>query len=304
MKTRNAITYRSLGGAAFAGAVLFTISSAQAQNLFVSSFATGHVYEYTPGGVQSTFASGLNYPDGVAFNANGDLFVGNTALNAGDTGSITEFSRAGTQTTFYNGVDAVGLAFDNAGDLFEADYSSGNIYKYTPAGVQSLFASGFNIPTALAFNSAGDLFVGGGGGNNGYISELLPNGTAGSFSVTGLNFPAGLAFNSAGTLFQTDNGSGRIYEYTPGGTQSIFVTGLSAPNGMAFDGSGNLFVGESYSNGTDGRIVEITPGGTVNPFATGIVEPDGLAFQPVPEPSVLGLMVAGAAGFLAWRRKQ
>jgi hypothetical protein len=34
-------------------------------NLFVAS-SSGTIYEYTPGGVQSTFASGLNEPVGLA----------------------------------------------------------------------------------------------------------------------------------------------------------------------------------------------------------------------------------------------
>ena len=42
-----------------AGAVLLTASSMQAQNLFVSDVG-GNIYQFTPGGVQSTFASGLN----------------------------------------------------------------------------------------------------------------------------------------------------------------------------------------------------------------------------------------------------
>ena len=35
----------------------------------------GSIYEYTPDGVRSTFASGLNQPRGLAFNSAGDLFV-------------------------------------------------------------------------------------------------------------------------------------------------------------------------------------------------------------------------------------
>jgi glucose/arabinose dehydrogenase len=45
----------------------------------------------------------------------------------------------------------LGLAFDSAGDLFEADYGSGNIYEYTPGGAQTTFASGLSNPAGLAF---------------------------------------------------------------------------------------------------------------------------------------------------------
>ena len=40
---------------------------------------------------------------------------------------------------------------------FQAD-GSNNIYKFTPNGTQSTFASGLNSPAGLAFNSSGDLF--------------------------------------------------------------------------------------------------------------------------------------------------
>ena len=49
----------SFGGVVCAGAVMLIASSAQAQNLFVSNFRSGNINEFTPGGVQSTFASGL-----------------------------------------------------------------------------------------------------------------------------------------------------------------------------------------------------------------------------------------------------
>jgi hypothetical protein len=44
-----------------------------------------------------------------------------------------------------------GLAFNNAGDLFVADSSSGNIYEFTPDGVRNSFASGLEQPYGLAF---------------------------------------------------------------------------------------------------------------------------------------------------------
>src|SRR5207253_4112338 len=44
-----------------------------------------------------------------------------------------------------------GLAFDASGNLFEADQASGTIFKFTPAGAKSTFASGLNEPSGLAF---------------------------------------------------------------------------------------------------------------------------------------------------------
>ena len=65
----------SFGGAVCAGAVLLITSSAPAQNLFVLNHLDGIITEFTPGGAQSTFASGLIMPIQPAFDSAGNLFV-------------------------------------------------------------------------------------------------------------------------------------------------------------------------------------------------------------------------------------
>ncbi|HTR42282.1 MAG TPA: PEP-CTERM sorting domain-containing protein [Pseudomonadales bacterium] len=180
----------SLSGAVCAGALLLTANGASAQNLFASTINTGNVYQYTSGGTQSTFASGLNYPYGIAFDAAGNLFVANSALN-GPGGSISEITRSGTQSTFASNVDPIGLAFNNAGNLFQTDYFSGNIYEYTPNGHQSTFATlNYDALNGLEFNNAGNLFVGTG---TGQIVEITPGGVQSVFAA-GLNNVAGIAF--------------------------------------------------------------------------------------------------------------
>lgn len=251
-------------------------SSVSAQNLFVSSYTPGVVYEFSPSGDQSTFVSGMDFPTGLAFNSVGDLFVANSA-DDGPPGNIIEITPGGVQSTFATGVDPKGLAFNSAGDLFVSDYHGDVIYEFTPGGVRSVFASGFGAPAALAFNSAGDLFVADGyGDGNGRITEIAPNGTKTLFA-SGFNYEPGLAFNSAGDLFVSDQISGNIYEYTPDGTRSIFASGIS-PGYLAFNSAGDLFDVDS-----SGNIYEFTPSGVRSTFASGIEQPAGLAFQPLPE---------------------
>src|SRR5215469_2452452 len=74
--------------------------NASAQNLFVADKGSGNIYEFTPGGARSSFASGLNFPFGLAFNSAGDLFVANLNGN-----SITEITPGGVQSTFVSGLN-------------------------------------------------------------------------------------------------------------------------------------------------------------------------------------------------------
>jgi hypothetical protein len=87
---------------------------------------------------------------GLAFNSAGDLFV-STGGPPG-TGYIYEFTPDGTQSIFASGLNLpIGLAFDSAGNLFEAERGTGSINEFTPDGTRSTFASGLSAPYGLAF---------------------------------------------------------------------------------------------------------------------------------------------------------
>jgi sugar lactone lactonase YvrE len=281
------------------GVVLFLGISTRAQNLFVSSYFNGTIVEITPQGVQSTFASGLPYINGLAFNSAGDLFVADSVQ-----GNITEITPNGTQSIFASGLNyPVSLAFNSAGNLFVDNFSGDSITEITPTGVESTFASGLYYPQGMAFNSAGDLFVAQNADGYGSIVEIAPNGVQNTFA-SGLN-PYGVAINGEGNLFEADEFESTINEFTPSKVESTFASNLyNVYNCITFDSAGNLYVAE-YGTGAgyNGTIIKITPGGVESTFATGLYSPESLAFQPVPEPSGLVLMTVGAGLFFAGRRR-
>jgi sugar lactone lactonase YvrE len=187
--------------------------------------------------------------------------------------TIFKFTPAGTESPFASGLNGpYGLAFDGSGNLFGADYNSGTIFKFTPSGTKSPFASGLNTPIGLAFDSSGNLFVADQGSNT--IFKFTPAGTKSTFA-SGLSGPVGLAFDSSGNLFEADFSSGIIFKFTPTGTKSPFASGLNGPVGLAFDSSGNLFEAD-YNSGT---IFKFIPDGTKSTFASGLNNPAGLAFD-------------------------
>ena len=56
-------------------------------------------------------------------------------------------------------VHANALAFDAAGNLYVADPSRHSVFKYTPDGTKSSFATELNYPLGLSFDGEGNLFV-------------------------------------------------------------------------------------------------------------------------------------------------
>ncbi|MGH7940402.1 MAG: PEP-CTERM sorting domain-containing protein, partial [Limisphaerales bacterium] len=156
----------------------------------------------TPQGVQTTFAAGLYAPQGLAFNAAGDLFV----AGGNQLPYIYEYTPAGVQTVFTTQVNnPIGLAFNSTGNLFEADANSGNIYEFTPAGTRTTFATGLSGLTALAFNQAGDLLAGTSSGiyefaQDGTKSLVASEGGAGGLAVQPAPEPSMYALFGIGLL--------------------------------------------------------------------------------------------------------
>lgn len=162
------------------------------------------------------------------------------------------------------------LAFDAAGNLFVADPDSHSIFKFTPDGNKSTFASGLVSASGvynLAFDAAGNLFVS--DEDSGSILKFTPDGKTSTF-VTGIR-SLGIAFDRSGNLFVSQGDS--ILKCTPDGKKSTFATGRYSP-GMAFDDKGNVFVADREHS-----IFKFTPDGTRSTFANDLSTVGGLGFE-------------------------
>ncbi|MGO9243293.1 MAG: NHL repeat-containing protein [Verrucomicrobiia bacterium] len=268
---------------------------AQGQNLFVTENQYANVDEFAADGTGSTILTEWGQLQGLACDSAGDLFVAAgpriLEIAPGETGTFTFFALFGVDNPY-------GLAFNGEGNLFSANYYSGNIYEFTPSGTRSTFASGLNYPVGLAFDTNGDLFESDGGSGN--IYEFRPNGSRSTFA-SGLDVPWGLAFNNAGILFAAD-GSGSIYEFAPNGARSTFASGFTRPNQLAFNSAGDLFVADGLYDG-NGYVAEISPEGVQSTFVSGLGNPVGLAFQPVPEPTAWSMVAIGMLALLGVLRQ-
>lgn len=281
----------------FAGILIF--STAQAQNLFESDSGSGNIYEFTPNGTRSTFASGLSVPAGLVFDTAGNLLVADDGDFSTTGGMIYKFTTNAVRSTFASGLNApAALAFDKSGNLFEADYGSGKIYKFATNAIQSTFVSGLKGPLGLAFDSGGNLFATDAGNTN-TIYEFTTNGLRSVF-FSDLPSVYGLAFDSDGHLFETEGGGGQVAEFTTDGSQLeySFPFAFGEPVGLAFDNTGNLFVTDPFS--ISGKIYEFHGAGLVPiVFASGLSGPSFIAFQFSPPPA-LNIAPAGNQVALYW----
>ncbi len=116
----------------------------RAGNLFISDSSGGNtaILKFSPDGGHTTFFPGLGNPDPnvLCFDQIGNLFV---ALNVELTPEYTQIlkiSPAREKETFATGIDATGMAFDKAGNLFVADDAMGSIVRFSADGTKNKFA--------------------------------------------------------------------------------------------------------------------------------------------------------------------
>src|SRR5438067_1972501 len=283
------------------GAIFALVTAAHAQNLYVSAqFPGSHkIFEFTPTGMQSTYASGLLFPRGLAFDSIGNLFAAETVV-PGDRdlsiGRVLKFNLRNHVSTVGSAVNFFfeGLAVDMAGNAYvmandqTSPTGASTIFKFTPDGERIVFGSVPSQGWGLAFDSAGNLYAADGGAQT--IYKFAPNGTrtvfAGPSAFAPGADPVGLAFDSSGNLFVsietfTDPGADSIVYFSPTGVKSPFATGLTTPRGLAFDSSGNLFVAEASGEFLPGDILKFPSGGGMpEVFASGLFCPQFLTFRP------------------------
>ncbi len=282
--------FRKIGFASFALATALICASqalAAPGDLYVSDLANNSIVVYKPDGSFSTFASGLNSPQGLAFDQVGNLFVAD-----GGSGSIFKFSPDGlTKTTVVTGLSTpTGLA-RNGFDLIVSENSANQVISIDQGGLITTLPATVTSPlgvTAGSVNMTTSVYVGAANGT----FKIEPNGTV-TIIYSGSDGRY-VAVDADGNAFLS-LGMGEVQKFPfGGGPPTTFASGLNDPVGMAFrpkrfsgdtDGVGNLFVADP----TGGFIFQITPDGTKTTFASG-GKPNFLLFQtfqvgPTPTPT-------------------
>jgi sugar lactone lactonase YvrE len=243
-----------------------------AGNVYVADYGNDKIRKITPAGVVTTLAgsgaqgdadgmggaASFNYPEGIAVDSAGNLYVGDYGNN-----EIRKITSAGAVTTLagsgaHGNTDGTGraasfnspesVAVDAGGNVYVADYGNNEIRKITPAGVV----------TTLAGSGAQ--------GNS--------DGTGSAASFDG---PEGVTVDSAGNVYVADNGNNEIRKITPAGVVTTFAgsgmqgnadgagraASFNGPESVAVDAGGNVYVADYGNN----EIRKVTPAGVVTTLA-------------------------------------
>ncbi len=164
----------------------------------------------------------------------------------------------------YTGDDAISIGAD--GSLYVSHLASAagrTIFKVSPDGTSTSFASGLTAPMGHVF-SGSSLFVAFNGPT--IIAEITADGTVSTF-IEDSRFQGGsFAIDSDGNLYHTVFKTNKIYKITPDKVVSEIASGgaLSVTYGIAVDENDNIYA----ANFSDGRINKITQAGEVTTIAT------------------------------------
>jgi sugar lactone lactonase YvrE len=154
-------------------------------------------------------------------------------------------------------MNATGMAFDLAGNLYVSSRFDGTVYRVAANGTMTSYAEGMGVATGVAFDRDGYLYV---GDRSGTIFKIGRDRQIFVFAMLEPSVAAyHLAFGSNGNLYVTGPTTSSydvVHQIDPHGEVSVFYRGLGRPQGLAIDVDDNLYVAASV-NGRRG-IVKIT----------------------------------------------
>jgi sugar lactone lactonase YvrE len=201
--------------------------------------------------------------DGMAFEANGDLLI----TSAFDGATIARVDvGSGAVTTAVNGLSGpINAAVDDAGNIYNSNWTAGKISRSTPAGATSDWVTVVIVGDGLGFDDNGDLWWT--NGVESLIRKISPGGTVTLVASGGLlKYPLGIVLAEDDNFYVSEGKTGKILRVTRNGTVTLFaqVPGKGQWKlGQITAGNGKLYAAGQNTN----QVFEIDMDGNVSILA-------------------------------------
>jgi sugar lactone lactonase YvrE len=250
-----------------------------------------------PGGtvlieIGATLATGVHQVDNPVFDREGNVYA--TFSGSRDNRvpvTLFRVRRDGVREPIRVDIpNPTSVAVGRDGALYVSSRFEGSIYRIEPGTYQTrIFASKLGSPFGIAFDKAGDLWV---GDRSGTIYRIDVDGVAHAVaaippSIAAVHLAVGpdeAIYASAPTLSPRDG----IYRVTPDGDVRTVIAGRGRPQGLAFDAQGRLYVVEALAGDAGVWRYDIASGDTDGERVLAAGALVGVAFDPGG-----GLVVAG-----------
>jgi sugar lactone lactonase YvrE len=230
--------------AVLGGNGLIVITYAPAPNIFTTNLNSSTVTAYPLGSSGNvtplgsvTSVTGLAWPDGIARDSSGNLYVTNnnpaffpsvTVFSAGSSGNAAPtITISGSNTGLIN---PTGIAVDSSSNIYVANlgslsgqadsvliFAAGSNGNVAPSAVIVGSSTGLAYPTALALDSSANIYIANSGSLLGGIDSITvyPAGSNGNVSAsatisgtsTGLLIPSAIALDSSRNIYVANDGS-------------------------------------------------------------------------------------------------
>lgn len=227
---------------------------------------------------QGTLAQYLDYPRGVAVDANGVVYVsdmGNHRVQKWTPGSAAGVTVAGVggSGSATNQLRLPwGIAIDSLNNIFVVDSDNHRVMRWAENATDGVLVAGGNgqgsgasqlsLPSGIALDGSGNIYVADAGNHrvvkwasNGTVVGVVAGGNGLGDDLNQLNSPTGLALDGDGNLFIADMNNDRVMRWDVDADEGVLVAGgngrgwksrqLNAPTDVAVDATGDVYVADS-----------------------------------------------------------
>ncbi len=220
-------------------------------NIYCSNYTGNSIFKFNTSGIVTSFVTGLNTPNGLAFNSNEELYVCD-----GQANKIYRYDKNGNPLNSYgNSGHPSGILKSHDSDtMIFTEYLGNSINTLSPDGTITEISSDPLLvgPVGLSYDENNQLYVG--NFNNRKIYKVAMDGSLTYVATVGNTSNLGFIAFANGMLWGTVLGEHKIYKIDPNAIDEVEIFAGSSlgskdgditeatfnqPNGIQFNEEGD-----------------------------------------------------------------